>query len=334
MARALRIEYPGAWYHITSRGNNAQPIFHDNADRAAFIRILEESIMAFTVELHGYVLMRNHFHLILQTPLGNLCRFMQRLNTAFTVFFNWKQNRVGHLFQGRYKGILIDSDSYLLELSRYIHLNPVHTQKMANETFENKLQFLESYPWSSYLAYTGRIPIPNILRTHLILGKFGNSIGKACRGYRLFVLEGLKDDTPDPLKGRRHGVILGDESFVRWVYRSFVDGKEADKELSNLRASLPPITLEHIAQCVADEFKVAPQEILGRKSRHTYARRVLLELCRRYLTSHKRMNEIGAMVGGITGAAIVMNKKRLSMELKNSKALSRRFERVKDNVLS
>ena len=189
MARPLRIEYPGAWYHITSRGNNTQSVFHDDADRRAFIRILKESIEAFTVELHGYVLMRNHFHLILQTPLGNLSHFMQRLNTAFTVFFNWKHHRVGHLFQGRYKGILIDSDSYLLELSRYIHLNPVRTQQMSDESIENKLRFLESYPWSSYQAYTGRMPIPDFLRTQLILDKFGRSIGRACEGYKLFVLE-------------------------------------------------------------------------------------------------------------------------------------------------
>ena len=129
MARPLRTEYPGAWYHVTCRGNERRAIFGDDRDREIFLEIVDKTRELFGVEVHGYVLMENHVHLILMTPEGNLQKFMQRLNTSHTVSFNRRHRRSGHLFQGRYKAILIDADSYLLELSRYLHLNPVRVKR-------------------------------------------------------------------------------------------------------------------------------------------------------------------------------------------------------------
>ncbi|MCP4974995.1 MAG: transposase, partial [Maribacter sp.] len=130
MARPLRIEYPGAWYHFTCRGNERGLIFKDDTDRRVFLDMLKESLEKYKVFLHGYVLMGNHFHLNLHTPQGNLSRFAQRFNTAYTVYFNRRHRRMGHLYQGRYKAILVEKESYLLALSRYIHLNPVKIKKI------------------------------------------------------------------------------------------------------------------------------------------------------------------------------------------------------------
>jgi len=125
MSRPLRIEYPGAWYHVACRGNRRARIFEDDKDRLRFLKALKESVEAFNVEMHGYVLLDNHFHFLLRTPEANLGRFMQRFNTAYITYYNLRHHKSGHLYQGRYKAILVEADEYLLELSRYIHLNPV-----------------------------------------------------------------------------------------------------------------------------------------------------------------------------------------------------------------
>jgi len=138
MARPLRIEYPGAFYHVTCRGNERKQIFQDDADRHTFLDILDASLKTFKVSLHGYVLMDNHFHLIVETPEANLGKLMQRFNTAYTIYYNRRHNRNGHLYQGRYKAILIDADEYLLELSRYVHLNPVRIRKYSRSPNEKK----------------------------------------------------------------------------------------------------------------------------------------------------------------------------------------------------
>lgn len=125
MARPLRIMYAGAFYHVTARGNERKKIFLSHIDYEKFLSYLTDAIHKYGVALHAFVLMANHYHLIVETPKANLSAFMHVLNSAYTTYFNLKRRRSGHLFQGRYKALLVDKDHYLLELSRYIHLNPV-----------------------------------------------------------------------------------------------------------------------------------------------------------------------------------------------------------------
>jgi len=125
MARPLRIEYPGAFYHVTSRGNEQKDIFKNRRDREKFLKYLASATQRYAATVHSYCLMSNHYHLLLETPEGNLSEIMRHINGAYTTYFNIKRKRSGHLFQGRYKSILIEADEYLVELSRYIHLNPV-----------------------------------------------------------------------------------------------------------------------------------------------------------------------------------------------------------------
>ena len=149
MARPLRISYPHAYYHVTCRGNDRRAIFRDDRDRTLFLEKLRVSIEIYDVKLHAYVLMGNHFHFIAETPKANLSEFMRHFNIAYTGWYNRRHRRVGHLYQGRYKAVLVEKDSYLLELSRYVHLNPVRIMPWKGRTGREQLRFLEQYRWSS-----------------------------------------------------------------------------------------------------------------------------------------------------------------------------------------
>jgi putative transposase len=149
MARQLRIQYPGAYYHVTSRGNEQQDIYRDHADYKRFLITLSESLDIFNVSLLAYVCMTNHFHLFLSTPDGNLSEFMRHFNITYTSVFNRRHNRTGHLYQGRYKSFLVNADTYLKEVSRYIHLNPVRIEDHSGKSVEAKIKLLGQYRYSS-----------------------------------------------------------------------------------------------------------------------------------------------------------------------------------------
>jgi REP element-mobilizing transposase RayT len=160
MGRSLRIEYPCAYYHVTSRGNERNNIFKNQRDRVKFLSYLESSVIRYGAVIHTYCLMHNHYHLLLETPLGNLSQIMQHVNGAYTNYFNTKHKRSGHLFQGRFNAILIEADAYLRELSRYIHLNPVRAGIITRP---------EDYRWSSYADYIDARKKSEWLRRHLFL---------------------------------------------------------------------------------------------------------------------------------------------------------------------
>jgi len=182
MARPLRIEYPGAIYHITSRGNNKSPIFKDDHDRESFLNTVRHVNKRYNWLCHAYCLMDNHYHLIIETPDGNLSQGMRQLNGVYTQLFNKRYGRVGHIFQGRYKAILIQKESHLLEVCRYVVLNPIRARSVNN---------IEKWKWSSYSA-TARKGKPHpCLTTDWVLGQFGNDRSKAEKGYCNFVKAGI-----------------------------------------------------------------------------------------------------------------------------------------------
>lgn len=203
MARPLRIEYPGAVYHITSRGNAKGMIFDDDRDRQKFLDVLGSVVKKYSWLCHAYCLMGNHYHLLIETPDGNLCRGMRQLNGVYTQAFNRRHNRPGHLFQGRYKAILVEKDNYLLALCRYIVLNPVAAGLVSSPG---------DWPWSSYLGTMGRISVPGFLTTEWVLAQFASTRRKACSLYDAFVHQGL--GLPSVWEHLRGGVLLGDEDFV------------------------------------------------------------------------------------------------------------------------
>lgn len=217
MTRPLRLEFPNALYHVTSRGDRRENIFEDDEDRVRFLEILEGVVADDNWLCHGYCLMDNHYHLIIETLDGNLSKGMRQLNGVYTQASNRRYGRSGHLFQGRYKAILVDKERYLLELSRYVVLNPLRAKGMVKR--------LEDWSWSSYLAMVGDAPKPEWLTTDWLLSLFGKQRKIAMEKYRQFVREGVQHQSEiwSNLKGQ---IYLGDEAFVAEMQKKI--GKEQD----------------------------------------------------------------------------------------------------------
>jgi len=201
MARPLRIEYEGAVYHVTSRGNARSDIYLSDDDRDIFLDVLGHVVDRFGWLCHAYCLMTNHFHLMIETPQANLSRGMRQLNGMYTQRFNRQHGRVGHVFQGRFKSIVVDKDAYLLELSRYIVRNPVAA---------GMVDHVEDWCWSSYRATAGNIPCPDFLTIDWLLSQFGRTQGKARSGYVKFVRDECMTSPWASLNGPD---ILGEDKF-------------------------------------------------------------------------------------------------------------------------
>lgn len=219
MARPLRVEYAGALYHVTSRGNARKPIFRDEEDRKTYLRLLDRVNQRFHWLCHAYCLMDNHYHLVIETPEGNLNKGMRQLNGVYTQAFNRRHRRVGHLFQGRYKAILVERESYLLEVCRYVVLNPVRAKSVEKP---------EAWRWSSYRGTGGLEKPAACLTTDWILGQLGTTKTKAERRFREFVREGIGEASIwSQVKGQS---LLGAEGFVEKVGR-YLKGQEPVREI-------------------------------------------------------------------------------------------------------
>jgi len=222
MARPLRLEFVGALYHVTARGNRLEDIFEEDNDRIEFISIFQDVCDKYNLICHAYCLMSNHYHLLIETPDANLSKGMRQLNGVYTQAFNRKHKRVGHLFQGRYKAIIVEKDSYLLELSRYIVLNPVRASMVRSAV---------NWRWSSYRAMTGQVKKPAFLEIDWVLSAFGKRKSKAIAGYKKFVSEGKSQ--PSPWQELKSQIYLGSDKFVEKT-QLLIDG---EKELSEVPSS-------------------------------------------------------------------------------------------------
>jgi REP element-mobilizing transposase RayT len=218
------LEFSGALYHITSRGDRRENIYESAADFKAFLSILADVCQAHHWLCHGYCLMDNHYHLLIETPEANLAKGMRQLNGVYTQAFNRAHGRVGHVFQGRYKAILVEKQSYLLELSRYIVLNPVRA---------GMVRSVRDWRWSSYRAMVGQVQSPAFLCSEWILSTFAKRKATSVARYKAFVAAGKGQ--PSPWGALRNQVFLGDDSFVASM-QSLIDGDKALSEISPRRA--------------------------------------------------------------------------------------------------
>ena len=199
MARPLRIEYPGALYHLTARGNTRQSIFLDDQDRRTFLRVLEKILTDCNGILHAYCLMTNHYHLLVETPEANLSQIMRQINGIYTQRFNRRHGHVGHVFQGRFKSIVVEKEAYLLQLCRYIVCNPVRSGMVDDPG---------KYPWSSFKATAGKVKTPDFLSKDWILKQFTETRPRAQVEYRRFVLAGIEEESPwKALKGSNMAIV-------------------------------------------------------------------------------------------------------------------------------
>jgi len=192
MARRLRVQFEGAIYHVTARGVEQRVIFDDDKDRDHFIKRVEEGVEECGVRLYLFCLMTNHFHFLVETPRGNLSAFMQKIQTAHTVYYNLRHKRRGHLLQGRYTAKLVQGDDYLNKLSRYIHLNPVYVGANRKKPLGERIGLLRGYKWSSYPGYAGLAKNRDFIDESAILGMMAGRKEKDRRtSYRKFVEAGV-----------------------------------------------------------------------------------------------------------------------------------------------
>jgi REP element-mobilizing transposase RayT len=204
MARPLRLELSGGLYHVTSRGDGRDDIYLSGEDRNTWLEVLGQVCARFNWVCHAWCQMTNHYHFLVETPEANLAQGMRQLNGVYTQYFNRAHRRVGHVFQGRYKAILVERDSYLLELARYVVLNPLRAKMVRR---------LEAWPWSSYLATCGQAPSPAWLQTDWILGQFGQRRSSAIAKYVSYVHEGAR--LPSIWTQLQGQIFLGPEAFVQ-----------------------------------------------------------------------------------------------------------------------
>jgi REP element-mobilizing transposase RayT len=317
MARAWRIEYEGALYHVLSRGNQRQAIFTDDDDRLLFLKSLSEMADRFEVECHAYVLMRNHYHLLLRTRRANLSKAMQWFGVAYTSRFNLKNHCSGHLFQGRFKSILLENDANLLQLSYYIHRNPLRS---------GMVKRLADYPWSSYTAYAYGKNRPEWLNTEVILAQLVNATDRN-EAYRKNMQKYAKEE------GRaweelRHGFILGTPRFVESIKERFlpeVPHREIPQQRQAARSSFSENQL-------TDAAKRLGCDLAGfRKSARISARDVDNRDLLIYLTwqfGGWTNQEIGDRFG-LTYSAVSRRVSLFKGKLGEDKTLLQKFEQIK-----
>jgi len=311
LARPLRVEYPKAFYHIIQRGNERGKIFTSDSDRERFLNYLEDLNIRYRIIFHTYCLMDNHYHLLIETPEANLIKAMHSLSTSYTTYFNKRNKRSGHLFQGRYKSILIQADEYLHHLSRYIHLNPVRA---------NLVRDPEEYRWSSYGFFISKVKTPTWLKTDFILCCFDKDTQKARALYKHFVLEGIGQQPSIIRENTKAGFILGNNDFIHWVKETFIQHRQEDAEIPVLRQLRTRITPEEIKEKVEEEVK---DERLARKLGIYFSRKYTC----------KKLKEIADIFGGIGDTGVSQIYRRVKEAIKKEKSLERLIRRLENGIM-
>lgn len=322
MTRPLRILIPGAYYHVTCRGNDRRAIFRDDRDRSIFLEKLRASLANYEVELHAYVLMANHFHLLVATPKGNLSEFMRHFNISYTAAFNRSHHRVGHLYQGRFKAILVDQDNYLLELSRYVHLNPVRLRSYHNRSRGEKLRYLDRYGWSSLAGYLKASHKQPWVCYEQVLGQIGGSRKK----YAEFVIDGLDRGYKTPWDSVTGQVVLGEHEFIEGVKGQFEMGG-ADREQPSARefsAKAATIILSEVCRA----FGVKEKDIGRKRSGNRDERAVAMEM----LYHHGQISQamIGKKLGGLDYTTVSRERKRIREKMQGDKRLAERWSQINE----
>ncbi|HEC11966.1 MAG TPA: hypothetical protein ENI80_01745 [Acidiferrobacteraceae bacterium] len=269
MARPLRIEYEDAYYHVMNRGGGRRWIFPDRAFYEDFLRSLEEACQRFGMEVHAYCLMGNHYHLLLKTPRGNLGRAMRYINGVYTQRHNRRKHTDGPLFRGRYKAIVIDASNYLLQVSRYIHRNPIEVKKPL-------VSKLEDYPWSSFAAYINKDKGLVGLNRDTVYGELGSV--QRYRAYKTYVEQGNDRETERFYRLKNTPSIWGDKSFKDYAY-SQAQSLDAEIDQKGLKH---PVPLLRIIQAVAAYYDLSINNLLVAKrgqGKKNVPRWVAMKLC-------------------------------------------------------
>jgi len=328
MARALRIQYPGACYHVTCRGNERRDIYQDGEDRRIFKSKLKVSQEIYSIELLGYVMMSNHFHLLIHTPRANLSEFMRHFNISYTSAYNRRHKRCGHLYQGRYKAFLIDVDNYLLAVSRYMHLNPIRTDAYAGNTPEEKWAALQKYVDSSLPGYCHESEKEAFINYRMVLGYMGGDNRKGRRGYKHFIQKGTGVENP-LLLGRGSGII-GENSFIEWIKGKVPADQGNMREQPALRKSRkslqPQAVIKGFAEITGNNI-----EDLFQRGQSVAERALLMEIL--YRCCDITQPDIGTLLGGIDYSTVSQTRKRLREKMSIDENLKCKYNKIMEQLL-
>jgi putative transposase len=322
MARPLRIQYPGAAYHVMCRGDDRKPIFLDDNDRYQFLRVLSQSIKTYSVVLYCYVLMENHFHFFLETPLGNLSEFIRHLLITYTSRYNLQHKRSGHLFQGRYKSILIDKDTYAVMLTRYIHLNPVQTEKWRKRPFKERYQYLLKYPWSTLPGYIAEKKRDAMIDYRMVFEAYGGDTEKGRRVYG----DAIREDLVRGLNIEEKIIaqsILGSDRFIDRFIKT-VHGNS--REIPAIRKMRVYKAKEKILRLVEEESGVMAEKFLHSRSP---IRQIAMDLLYRY--GGQKGPEIGALFG-VDYSTVSQNRKRLKKLVETNPEVRHLLKRIETKL--
>ena len=271
MSRPLRIEYPGAWYHVMNRGRRREDIFLSRHDYETFIKVLQKTSNGWNLKISAYCLMSNHYHLLVHTPDGNISRCMRHINGVYTQRFNRYHNKDGPLFRGRYKAVLVDSDSYLLEVLRYVHRNPLRA---------GTTEKLSDFAWSSHHGYISNAKKWEWLHKDVLLTMFSKTKSKRRSAYRDFVSQGEPEEIERFYALKNLPSVLGGDSFKEWVKEKF-DHLRFQQEIPESRNLAP--SPENIITLVCAHFKVSKEQLaISKRGTENLPRDVAIYLVRRH----------------------------------------------------
>ncbi|MBN1269394.1 MAG: transposase [Kiritimatiellae bacterium] len=322
----MRKQFPGAKYHITVRGNGRRTIFVWDEDRRRFRSQLDESLDQYGVVLYAYVLMSNHYHLLIETPRGNVSRFMQRLNTAYGMYFRNKHRRPGHVLQGRYGAKLVEGDEYLLGVTRYIHLNPVKVKEVKKLSKQERLKVLRGYPWSSYRGYVDKKAREERV-DYRWRGLVGGTAGPQRVRYRGFVESMVLESDQvllDAMKRSRYA--LGEEEFVGRVERELRGQRRRATQSDIHWPAEEGISLGSIKAAVAGVYGCRAEDLERHGHVSGEAKRVAVGLACRLTNLTRR--EIGQEFGGLTGSAVSHHSRMLKQETAADPSMRGRTEKI------
>lgn len=332
MARPQRIEYEGAVYHVTARGNERRAIFRDDADHERFLRVLGESVERFETRLYLFCLMSNHIHLVVETPRANLGRFMHRLQTAYAVYFNRRHRRSGHLMQGRYGARLVEKDAYILRLSRYVHLNPVFTAAARRLLVRERITWLREYRWSSYRSYIGRDRPLGFVDYTPILAGVGSGRTRRRQVYGRFVESGIESvDAPFLEAESASALCIGSAAFrdrIRTLYARLLDARRRQEDIAFRRGGAV-LSVDAILAVVCRRL-ATDREALVRRRRNSFDRAI----ASRMLCDHGGLTQrqVAQVLGIGNGACVSRHLRRLARELESDRVLRNQVRGMEDEL--
>jgi len=289
----------------------------DNKDRSRFLVLLSDSLETYQVVLYAYIMMTNHFHLVIQTRKANCSEFMRHFNIRYTGWFNWRHERSGNLYAGRYRAFLIDVDKYLLEVSRYVHLNSVRVRRMQSLDYRKRWQYVKDYRWGSLSGYLDEKRVVPFVDYDMILSMVGGR-----RRYRDFVLSGLRRGIESPFRQVQNRVLLGDDNFAARV-RRFLRRASAREQPSYRQMTMSTLDPEVVMSIVTRECGVN-KDVLKQRRVHGVIRGIVADLLYKY--SSVTQTQIGQMLGDIDYMSVSQLRKRVRDKMNQDAEVRKKYD--------